>query len=203
MVTHGLAEYAAREEMGRDRGAWWSPDGGAIAFARVDVSAVPRFEVRGEERVERHAYPFAGCENAHVRLGVVDVSSLTFDRRNGRKTRATLRKQFAAFGGWIRDVDSPDDDARADHAFVSSHPDTFPVTWLDVECGTHTLGGRGPEEEYLVDVTWTPSENTCSRRYNRGRSADSKSSKSTRGRARASRRVRCSSSAPRGVSRRK
>ena len=118
---------------------------------------MPRFEVRGEERVERHAYPFAGCENAHVRLGVVDVSSLTFDRRNGRKTRAALRKQFAAFGGWIRDVDSPDDDARADHAFVSSHPDTFPVTWLDVECGTHTLGGRGPEEEYLVDVTWTPS----------------------------------------------
>ena len=157
MVTHGLAEYAAREEMGRDRGAWWSPDGGAIAFARVDVSAVPRFEVRDEERVERHAYPFAGCENAHVRLGVVDVSSLTFDRRNGRKTRATLRKPLAAFGGWMRDVDPPDDDAGAEHAFVSSHPDTFPVTWLDVECGTQTLGGRGPEEEYLVDVTWTPS----------------------------------------------
>lgn len=163
MVTHGLAEYAAAEEMGRDRGAWWSPDGGAVAFARADVSAVPLFEVRrrgagrGQGGVERHAYPFAGCENACVRLGVVDVSSLTLDRRGGASTGRKPRRRSAtsAIGGWIRGEDERD--ATADPAFVSSHPDTFPLTWMDVECGTRTLGGRGPEEEYLVDVTWTPS----------------------------------------------
>ena len=36
-VTWGSAEFVAAEEMGRSAGYWWSPDGTAIAVARVDT----------------------------------------------------------------------------------------------------------------------------------------------------------------------
>ena len=39
-VTNGLAEFVAQEEMDRDEGYWWSPDGRTIAYAEVDESAV-------------------------------------------------------------------------------------------------------------------------------------------------------------------
>ncbi|GAO05494.1 dipeptidyl peptidase 8 [Anaeromyxobacter sp. PSR-1] len=41
-VTNGLAEFVAQEEMDRDEGYWWSPDGRRIAYAEVDESAVER-----------------------------------------------------------------------------------------------------------------------------------------------------------------
>src|SRR5216683_7431983 len=35
-VTNGLAEYIAQEEMDRQAGYWWSPDGTRLAFVRAD-----------------------------------------------------------------------------------------------------------------------------------------------------------------------
>ena len=77
--TNGLAEYVAQEEMGRDEGFWWSPDGSHIAFAEVDESHVPTFRIvhvgnADPHAGEEHRYPFAGAENARVRIGIVDVS---------------------------------------------------------------------------------------------------------------------------------
>jgi len=71
-VTFGLAEFVAAEEMGRSRGYWWSPDGGRLAIARVDESAVPRWHIAdpanpGKATVEV-AYPAAGTANADVSL---------------------------------------------------------------------------------------------------------------------------------------
>jgi dipeptidyl-peptidase-4 len=105
-VTHGLAEFIAQEEMLRAQGFWWSPDGGAIAFCRVDDAAVARYRIPhwsadpGAEEV--HAYPFAGSANARVTLGVVRVPSLA--------------------GA----------DAAAASAGALSPP---PVVWLDCDCG--------------------------------------------------------------------
>jgi dipeptidyl-peptidase-4 len=76
-VTHGLADYIAQEEMQRAHGYWWSPDGGAIAFCRVDDAPCTRYRIPhwtadpGAEEV--HAFPFAGTANARVQLGVVRV----------------------------------------------------------------------------------------------------------------------------------
>jgi dipeptidyl-peptidase-4 len=74
-VTNGLAEYIAQEEMGRSAGFWIAPGGSHVAYAQVDESAIPAFPIvhQGGERwqVEEHRYPFAGAENARVRLGVV------------------------------------------------------------------------------------------------------------------------------------
>jgi len=74
-VTWGLAEFIAAEEMGRGRGFWWSPDGGAIAVARVDNSAAQRWYLTNPadptEEPRRIAYPAAGTENASVSLFVI------------------------------------------------------------------------------------------------------------------------------------
>jgi dipeptidyl-peptidase 4 len=78
--THGLAEFVAQEEMGRSHGFWWSPDGARLAFTEVDETHIPVYRIVhqgkdavGEDAQEDHRYPFAGAENAKVRLGVVGV----------------------------------------------------------------------------------------------------------------------------------
>lgn len=80
-VTHGLAEYVAQEELDRREGFWWSPDGQWIAFEEVDEQHIPSYvimhqgkETTGPEAREEHRYPFAGAENARVRLGVVSAA---------------------------------------------------------------------------------------------------------------------------------
>ncbi len=42
-VSWGSADFIAAEEIHRNRGYWWSPDGSAIAACRVDVSPVDRW----------------------------------------------------------------------------------------------------------------------------------------------------------------
>ena len=49
LVSFGMAEFIAQEEMDRDTGYWWSPDERRIALARVDespVAEVERFEIQ-------------------------------------------------------------------------------------------------------------------------------------------------------------
>lgn len=79
VVSSGVAEFIAQEEMDRDTGYWWSPDDRYIAFIRVDRSPVPvteRYEIYADElRVIEQRYPYAGEENVRVTLGVVEVES--------------------------------------------------------------------------------------------------------------------------------
>ncbi len=78
--THGLAEYIAQEEMRRLTGLWWSKDSRHIAFEEVDETHIPVYRIMhqgkdetGASAQEDHGYPFAGMENAYVRLGVAPV----------------------------------------------------------------------------------------------------------------------------------
>ena len=79
-LTNGLAEFAAQEEMRRSQGYWWSPASNAIAFVEVDERHIPVYRIMhqgkaalGDGAQEDHRYPFAGCDNARVRLGVVPL----------------------------------------------------------------------------------------------------------------------------------
>jgi dipeptidyl-peptidase-4 len=78
-VTWGLAEFIAAEEMGRQRGYWWSPDGRHIAATRVNVERVPVWHIADPANpatpAGEHRYPAAGATNAEVTLHVVDVAT--------------------------------------------------------------------------------------------------------------------------------
>jgi dipeptidyl-peptidase-4 len=76
-ATNGLAEFVAQEELDRLSGYWPSPSGDLVAFEHVDESNIPVFPIVHQAtptlEVEEHRYPFAGAENARVKLGVVSV----------------------------------------------------------------------------------------------------------------------------------
>ncbi len=76
-LTHGLAEFIAQEELDRSTGYWWSSDGSRIAYQETDERHIPPYTIAHQEAdtfsTETHRYPFAGAENAKVRLGVVPV----------------------------------------------------------------------------------------------------------------------------------
>jgi len=72
----GSAEFIAAEEMHRQRGYWWSPDGSAIASS----APMPRRWRRGTSPIQRirrrataHRYPAAGTDNATVTLHVLSL----------------------------------------------------------------------------------------------------------------------------------
>jgi dipeptidyl-peptidase 4 len=74
-IGNGVAEFVADEEMDRHTGYWWAPDDSAIAFARIDESAVPvqkRPEVYADHtEVIEQRYPQAGQPNVGIQLGTI------------------------------------------------------------------------------------------------------------------------------------
>ncbi|MFF0742216.1 prolyl oligopeptidase family serine peptidase [Streptomyces sp. NPDC004111] len=85
----GVAEFAAAEELGRARGHWWAPGGRALLAARVDESALPRFDYGGD-----FAYPRVGGPNADVQLWVLDAGAA--DAADGRAGGVRLEWDAAA-----------------------------------------------------------------------------------------------------------
>jgi len=76
-VTWGAAEFVAAEEMGRERGYWWSPDGTALLAARVDNGPVATWWTADPSQPgaapEAHRYPQAGTADAEVTLWHLEV----------------------------------------------------------------------------------------------------------------------------------
>ncbi|HEX2785051.1 MAG TPA: prolyl oligopeptidase family serine peptidase [Ilumatobacteraceae bacterium] len=76
-VSWGAADFIAAEEIGRNRGYWWCPDGSAIAACRVDVSDVGRWYISDpadpSEPPREVRYPAAGTTNATVGLQVLKL----------------------------------------------------------------------------------------------------------------------------------
>jgi dipeptidyl-peptidase-4 len=80
-VTYGLAEFVAAEEMERDQGYWWAPDGTALLAARVDNGPVERRYISDPSDPSAQPmavrYPAAGTPNADVALEIVRVGDDT------------------------------------------------------------------------------------------------------------------------------
>lgn len=74
-VTHGLAEFAAAEELARPDGAWWSPDNGTLLYEEADSRGVETHYIADPAHPETpptaFRYPRAGTANARLRLGLV------------------------------------------------------------------------------------------------------------------------------------
>ncbi|MFM8602268.1 MAG: prolyl oligopeptidase family serine peptidase [Actinomycetota bacterium] len=79
LVTWGSADFIAAEEMGRQRGFWWSPDGTSILAARVDNSPVGVWWIADPANPASdpvsHRYPATGTPNADVTLALIDVGT--------------------------------------------------------------------------------------------------------------------------------
>jgi dipeptidyl-peptidase-4 len=78
LVSYGVAEFVAQEEMDRLTGQWWAPDDRRIAIARVDETPV-KVAVRAAigsdgTRMTEQRYPFAGTPNALVSLEIHDLA---------------------------------------------------------------------------------------------------------------------------------
>lgn len=68
-----------QNEFGITKGTFWSPEGNALAFYRMDESMVTDYPfVNIDKRVataEPHKYPMAGMKSHHVTVGVYNLSS--------------------------------------------------------------------------------------------------------------------------------
>lgn len=75
VVTHGLAEFVAQEEMGRHSGYWWSPDSKFLAYEEADHTGVEVWHIADPARPgsapQPQYYPRPGKANVNVRLGIV------------------------------------------------------------------------------------------------------------------------------------
>ncbi len=82
-VTYGLAEFVAQEEMDRDHGYWFSPDGRRVVVQRTDTAGMEVFRIADpmnpETAAQTSPYPRAGAQNANVRLALMP----TFDLGDG------------------------------------------------------------------------------------------------------------------------
>jgi dipeptidyl-peptidase-4 len=74
-LTHGLPEFAASEELDRNDGTWWSPDGSQLVYEEADTSGVEKHFIADPEHPSvqpvEFRYPRAGTANAKVRLGII------------------------------------------------------------------------------------------------------------------------------------
>jgi dipeptidyl-peptidase-4 len=88
LISHGLAEFVAQEEMGRFTGYWWSPDSKFIAYQETDARGVEVWHVADPiepaARPHESFYPRPGKANVKVRVGIVpagggDTTWLSWD----------------------------------------------------------------------------------------------------------------------------
>lgn len=115
-VRNGVAEYVAQEEMDRPTGFWWSPDSASIAYCEVDERHIPVYrivhqgsDVVGPAAQEDHRYPFAGKDNAHVRLGVVPAAGgETVWMRTGEADGYLARVHWLRSGRLMAELESRD-----------------------------------------------------------------------------------------------
>ncbi len=152
-VSWGSADFIAAEEMGRQRGFWWSPDSRWLAACRVDVDPVAEWFIADPAHPEHeptaHRYPAAGTANALVSLSLFDTT--TGDRvdvdlgdgweylnsvswtRSGLVAQVQTRDQRVVH---VRRVDP----ATGDSDVVFSDHDEH---WVELVPGVPTLDARG------------------------------------------------------------
>ncbi|MGW4381156.1 alpha/beta fold hydrolase [Kitasatospora sp. NPDC004531] len=102
-VSWGQAEFIAQEEMGRDRGHWWAPDGTALLAARVDDTPVRRWWIADPANPDRPpveiAYPAAGTPNAEVGLWLLGLDGTRTEIRWDHAAHPYLARVHWSAGG--------------------------------------------------------------------------------------------------------
>jgi len=101
-LSWGVAEFIAAEELSRQRGHWWSPDGRSLLALRVDESSVgikTRAQIFADRtEMTQQRYPAAGEANAKVTAFAIDVAT---GQRRELPLPATA--EYIARAGWFAD----------------------------------------------------------------------------------------------------
>jgi dipeptidyl-peptidase-4 len=75
VVTNGLVDFAAAEELERDTGLWWSPDGSHLLYEQADSTGVEKHFIADPGHPQtppvEFRYPRAGTQNAKLRFGLI------------------------------------------------------------------------------------------------------------------------------------
>lgn len=75
LVSHGIAEFVAQEEMNRFSGYWWSPDSRHIAYQESDSREVEVWYVADPGKPDQEPYPSRyprpGKNNVKVKFGII------------------------------------------------------------------------------------------------------------------------------------
>lgn len=77
-IRNGIASFVVQEELARSSGYWTSWDEKTIAYTQIDESPIKiehriEFSADGIKNIAQR-YPFAGTDNARVKLGVVPIT---------------------------------------------------------------------------------------------------------------------------------
>ncbi|WP_420433580.1 DPP IV N-terminal domain-containing protein [Hyphobacterium sp.] len=79
VLSYGVAEFVAQEEMDRSTGYWFSRDDRFLAFTRVDESPIPvsyRVDIDGDgATIVEQRYPYAGEANVGIRLFIEEIET--------------------------------------------------------------------------------------------------------------------------------
>ena len=146
-VSWGSADFIAAEEIHRNRGYWWSPDGSATAACRVSVAQVDHWYIADpaapDQQPHEVRYPSAGTPNAVVELHVLALDGGATDVAWDRD-----RFPYLTAVSWVTDdrllltVQSRD---QRDLQVLEANPttgDTSPIfvdhddRWIEVVPGT-------------------------------------------------------------------
>ena len=158
LISWGMAEFVAQEEMRRYTGYWWSPDDSRIAVARVDespVMVVERFGISADAvSVSEQRYPRAGTPNALVTLHVIDIASgemrdmdlgsetdIYLNRVNWSQSGETLwvQRQNRAQTQWDLLALDPLTGAEDTTRHITEQADT----WINLDHDLRSLAGGG------------------------------------------------------------
>ncbi|MFI1657663.1 alpha/beta fold hydrolase [Streptomyces sp. NPDC020472] len=159
-VSYGLAEFIASEEMGRERGHWWSPASDRLLVARADDRAVRRWWIADpahpEREPQRVGYPAAGTANAEVRLFVIGLDGSRTEVAWDRERYPYLaRVHWSAAGAPLLLVQTRD---QREQLFLAVDPESGKTAtvwteadpaWLELHHGVPAWGPGGE----LVRVT--------------------------------------------------
>jgi dipeptidyl-peptidase-4 len=134
--------------MGRNRGHWWSPDGTRIAATRVDTSPVTETWIADPAHPTHaprpHRYPFAGTNNAHVTLHIINLDGTTTP-----VTWDTNAMPYLARVSWTNDgllIATQSRDQR-----------TLDILDVNTTTGATTLLHRETDEHWVELVPGSPS----------------------------------------------
>ena len=109
-TTNGLAEYVVQEDLDRLSGYWPSSSGERIAFENLDESNIPIYPIVHQAKprveVEEHRYPFAGGDNARVKLGLATLDGgderwLELPNEDGYIARVDWHPDGRLFVQWL------------------------------------------------------------------------------------------------------